>query len=289
MNSMQKVVKYCAMAFAIILATGIILSLANVAIAVIGGITNGVHGNVGFGNMRMRDRGELIDFSSEFTNVKSIDIENSVGSFEIKIGDNFYVDASNVSENFRATVTNSGTLKIEDKYSWDFVRWFDTDDTNTKVVLYLPEDFVAKQAKISSGAGKIAIDALATQRLSIKAGAGNLIGSNITAEDVDINGGVGMIKFTEVNFTDTDIDCGVGSVIIEGQMFGKNKISCGVGELSLKLKGSVDDYDLDIEPGVGTIRVNGDKVTKLVQKGNFKNHSLKVNGGVGTVRIDIYE
>ena len=282
MSSFQRVIKFSAMAFAIILATGIILTIANVGISVLSGVTGG------FGRIT-NDTGAVMDFSKEFSDVKSINIDNSIGTFEIRTGDTFRVEAVNVGENFRATVSGSGTLNIVDKRnSWNFIPWFTSNNSNynAKIILYLPSGFVAKQAKIDSGVGNVMIETLTTERLTINAGVGNITGSYIIAGDVKIDGGVGIIKLTDVDFTDADIDAGVGNITIEGRLLGKNKIDGGVGEVVLRLIGNEKDYSFDIESGIGTIRVNGDKVSKLNNKNNKLDHSIKVDGGIGNVKID---
>jgi len=280
MNSMQKVIKYSAMAFAIMLAIGIITAIAGVTVTVISAVTGG-----------FSDSEDVKDFSDSFTNVKSLDIKNSNGDLTIKVGDTFKVEAENVKESFQATVTGNGTLKVDtNNNAWDwlnFMNWFGSDNSfqKAKITVYLPADFVAERTNVDTGAGRVTIESLNAEKLIINAGAGNIEGSNMTAENVEIDGGVGTVKFLNVSFYNSNMDCGVGNITVEGELLGDNMIDCGVGEVDLKLKGSEEDYNFDVDAGIGNVRINGDKV-KNIKTNKGSDHSIKIDGGIGNVSID---
>lgn len=282
MTSFQKVIKYCAIAFAILLAVGIISGMASAAFAVV----SAVSGNFGYSFHSEK----TIDVSESFTDVKSLDIDNSTGNLKIMTGDTFKVEAEKVSENFEANVSSNGVLHIsENESDFEFFGFnFDGfDSPNSKITLYLPSDFAAEEAKIDTGAGTVTIEGLHSDYLYISAGAGNITGNNLAAEEVKIEGGVGNVELEGVEFTDADFNCGVGNLDLQGVLLGNNKIDCGVGEVTLDLTGNLEDYDLDIDSGVGTIRVNGEKISEEENIDNDGANSIKVDGGVGDVRINI--
>lgn len=282
MTQFQKVIKYCAIAFAIFLAIGIISGIASAVFAVV----SAVSGNVGlsFGDTK------TIDVAESFTGVKSLDLENSTGSLKIMTGDTFRIEAEKVSENFEAKVNGDGVLHITENDS-DFHFWgFNLNglnSPNSKITLYIPADFIAEETKIDTGAGAVSIEGLQTEYLYISAGAGNIAGDGLSADEVKIDGGVGNVELDEVEFQDADFDCGVGNLNIQGVLTGKNKIDCGVGGVSLDLIGDLQDYNLDIDSGVGTIRVNGEKISNETEIDNNGDNSIKIDGGVGDVRINI--
>ena len=277
MNQFQRVTKYLAMTFAVILAVGIISAIAGVVLNVISAVT----GAPIFGN---RNR---IDVAYDFTGVESLNIDNSAGSLEIRTGDTFRVEGQKVLESFKAELTENGTLVVsehnEHRFLWFNFNWFGS--SNSKITVYLPEDFVAEEAKLDCGLGNTTIEALRAEKLTISAGAGSIRGDQIVAEKVKLDGGVGSFTLTGVSLEDADIDCGVGSLRIEGELLGKIKIDCGVGDVNLDLIGSREDYNLDVDAGVGSVRVNGEKLSGSYHSENAK-HSLKVDGGVGKVSID---
>ena len=292
MNSLQRVVKYCAIALAVILAIGIISAVANLVFGIVsfssGRVVNRHHINAR--NVSSRDDWETVDFDETFTDVRSLNIDNSTGEVRIKIGDTFRVEAQNVLKGFEAKVQGDGELYVTDNESRFHFFGFNfngINNPNSKITIYIPESFAAEEVKVNSGAGTVTIDQLNTDYLYVSAGAGNVKGSTIVADKVKIDGGVGSVNFTEVNFNDSDFDCGVGDLSISGVMLGDNKFDCGVGSVDLDLTGNVEDYDLDIDSGVGNVRVNGEKISDNELRNRSAANSIEVDGGVGDVRIDI--
>lgn len=276
MSELQKVIKYCAIGFAAFLAFSIITGIFSAALAL-----TGVFSGIGSSN--------TVDISESFDDVKSLSAEHSLGNFTIKLGDTDKVEvvAENVSESFTVEKSFSGNLKIKSKFSvWGLFNGNGNSSGNAKVTIYIPKDFIAENIEIDAGAGNVNIEALTTKKLEINAGAGNIYGENITAKQVDLDGGVGEITLEDINFTDVDIDCGVGNVNLQGSMYGKNKIDCGVGEVRLDLKGSIDDYNIKVEKGLGSVYINGEKNSDINWNNRNAAHSLDINGGVGDIDID---
>ncbi|HPU63258.1 MAG TPA: DUF4097 family beta strand repeat-containing protein, partial [Mobilitalea sp.] len=227
-----------------------------------------------------------VNFSKEFTDVQKLDISNSVGKLTVKSGDRFMVEGRNVSKNFKATVKN-GTLIVEDENVVKFL-FFTISRPNTKlsITVYVPFDFTAKEIKINSGAGEVIMEDLSTERLIIDAGVGTIFGRNITAQSVKGNGGVGDITFNDVNFSNVDFDSGVGNLKIDGILLGDSEFDFGVGDIRLNINGSREDYALRIDNGIGSIRVNGEKISSDYKDIGKATHTIKIDGGVGSVEID---
>ncbi|MDF2541881.1 MAG: putative rane protein [Herbinix sp.] len=281
MNSFQRVVKYCAIAFAVVLAVGIISGIVSATIAVVSGIGSGFSSNE-------EDRK---NFAENFSDVERLDINNSTGTLEIKTGDTVRVEAENVRESFRAKVTGNGTLEIESDNNFiDWINGFLNGNNpfkGEKITVYLPEELLLEKAFIDCGTGNVTIEKLNTERLELNAGTGNMKASDIVAQKADIDGGVGNIDLMNVSLTDAEIDCGVGEMEIDGEILGHSSIDCGVGNVDIKLDGRYEDYDLDVESGLGSVYINGERV-KETKKSNSQNDdlSLEVDGGLGNIRLD---
>lgn len=282
MNNFQRTVKYIAMAFAVVLAIGIVSGIANIVFSVLSVITGHTFEN----------REGTVVFNETFVDVRSLDIDNNYGKLDIKTGDTFRVVAENVSASFEAKVTGDGRLKISDDHRDGLFFLFyigGFGKRSSRITVYLPEDFIAEEADLDTGAGAVTIEGLNAEKLKISTGAGGLIGEAISAEKAEINGGVGSLILNDVKLSNANIDCGVGTVSIQGTMLGENKVDCGIGEVVLDLSGNADDYDMNIDAGLGSIRLNGKKISGDYDKDNHAAHSLKVDGGVGSVTIDITE
>lgn len=285
MSAFQRTIKYIAIAFAVFLAVMIVAGIANFTFAIVSAVTGGISD----GN---NSTGKTIDFTDSFTGVTSLDIDNSTGKLIIKRGNEIKVEAEDVNEGFRAEVNNDGTLTISDddsRYEFFWFHFNGFNNPNSKITVYLPEDFIAEEAYIDSGAGSVSIDGLFAEKLVISAGAGAVEGNNLYADDVTFDGGVGSVTLKDVSFNDAELNCGVGSLKIDGELTGDTEIDCGVGGVSLDLIGNVDDYDLEVDSGVGSIRLNGDKISDDYKTDKNAPNYIQIEGGVGDVRININE
>jgi DUF4097 and DUF4098 domain-containing protein YvlB len=271
------------MAFAIILSITIIFGIVNA----VGALISVATGETFFHNSK--DNMDNINFDEDFTGVKSLDIDISTGSFQIKSGDTVRVEAKNVPNSFKAEVTKDGTLSIDQSkngiHFWGF-NFNGINSPSAKIILYLPADFTAENAFISTGAGSVSIEELHSKYLTVSTGTGSINGNDMSADNVDIDGGVGSSNFREVSFKDAEIKCGVGSLSLQGELLGDNSVDCGVGGVNLNLKGKVENYELDVDAGIGTVRVNGEKIKDKYKDNNNAANSIEVNGGIGSVNIN---
>lgn len=279
MSEFQKIIKYCAMAFAAFLAFSILTGIITAIIAVGGSLSNG-------------SGKEVAEINKSFDNVKSLSIEHSIGTLNIKQGSGNKVEvvAENVNEDIVIDRNFSGELRIKSRFNfWNFFDGKRKIGSKSVITIYIPEDFVADKVRLDAGAGNIYIDTLKTEKLDVNAGAGNINGSMIRADEVKLDGGVGDITFEDAEFSDADIDSGVGNVNIQGNLYGKNKIDCGVGNVTLDLLQSPDDYDLTVDKGMGSIHINGEKYSSLNWNNRKADNSLDIDGGVGNIDINFKE
>lgn len=276
MSEFQKVIKYCAMAFAAFLAFSIITGIVTAVFALAGFVTY----TPGKG---------VKEISKSFEAVRSLDVEHGLGTLYIKAGegDKILVEARNVNKNLIIDKSAGGKLSVKNEFNfWDFINGNNKIGSKSEITIYVPENFEADRVKLDAGAGNINIEFLDTEKLDINAGAGNINGSKITAEQVKLDGGVGDIILAGVNFTDADIDSGVGNIEIQGSLYGKNKIDCGVGNLTLDILQKEDDFNLKLDKGLGSIHINGRKYSNLDWNDSTADNVLDINGGVGNIDIN---
>ena len=62
------------------------------------------------------------------------------------------------------------------------------------------------------------------------------------------------MNILEFQAGEAEFVCGAGSVTASGDAGKKLEADCGVGELLLNLKGVKEDYNYDLECGIGEIR-----------------------------------
>ena len=77
---------------------------------------------------------------------------------------------------------------------------------------------------------------------------------------------------------------GVGETNINALLTGKSDIDAGIGNLNIMLNGSKEDYKINTEKGIGTVRIDGDSISNNQTFGNGDN-LIKIDGGIGNISI----
>lgn len=284
MNTFQKVIKYAAITLAVLLTVGILTAI----VSFVSHAVTFFNISEGLENAYLDDNMDeyKVNFTQEFIGVEKLDISNNVGKLTVKSGDRFMVEGRNVSKDFKASVKN-GTLIVKDDSVIKFLFFtFRRPKDKSYITVYVPSDFTAEEIKINSGAGEVFMEDLSTERLIVDAGVGTIYGYNITAQHVKGNGGVGDITFNDVNFSNVDFDSGIGNLKIDGLLLGNSKFNCGIGDIVLYINGGRDDYGLKIDSGIGSIRVNGEKISSDYNDIGTTDHTIKIDGGIGNVDIN---
>ena len=264
MTTAQKIIKYCAIAFAVFL-----------IVSIIGGIC----GAIASISMLCGDEdvvGEMKSYDVTET-VKRLEIDLSGARLTIKTGDRFVVESNH---KYLKVETGDSALTIkEDQPAFGF------HSEGAQVILTVPEDFTFESVIISAGAGAIKADALLAERLSLDLGAGEVDIETLTATaKASINSGAGELKISGGELADLDLDIGVGEANLKSCLTGDCSIDYGVGELNLTLVGAQEDYCITMDKGLGTAIINGVKMEDDTVYGSGET-TVEVDGGVGELKI----
>lgn len=217
------------------------------------------------------------EFDRKFAeNITSVDIDLKTTSLKIIEGDEFKVEGTNASEKVKIDVVG-GVLKIS-----EIGNNFWKNKFKNSIILYIPKGINLEELDIEIGAGTIYIDGIASRYFELDQGAGNVDIESCEFKKAHIEGGAGRIDIRDSSLNDLNFSSGVGSTSIDGWITGDTELDCGVGSLVLDIHGSREDYRLDIDRGLGSIKVDG---TEDYSSGNGKNY-LKVDGGVGSIHIN---
>ena len=259
MTTVQKIIKYLAIAFAIFLSISIIAGICSALFTV---------ANL-FG---ANTESEIVNQSigSDFT---SISVNLSAAELEIKTGDKFTVE------------TNHKYLKCEEKD--DILKisetrtLFASHPRGMKVILTIPQDKIFDYVDIRAGAGSVTIDELSSNMLNIDLGAGELTAQILDASDkAEIDGGAGSVTISDGRLNNADIDMGVGELNLTSELSGKSSIDYGVGETNIVLIGEADDYKIELDKGVGEARLDGKKISDDSVYGIGSRH-IEIDGSIG--------
>lgn len=285
MSEVQKIIKYLAIAFAIFL-----------SINIIGGIITAIFFGLSiFGaTLGLQDATmpkESLTTSQEIASIQNYEeIENikiEVGYSKLTIKEGIELKVEAITNAKILEVRKSGdTLVIKDNKVWNLLN----EQEQNEVMITLPENMLFEKVKIDAGSGELNISNLQTKNLDFNLGAGNVTISNIAVEKrADIDGGAGKVVLRDSTLNNLDLDVGVGEFQIQHTMLLENSdIDAGVGKLEINLKGSLDDYRIIPERGLGSFTLQNEEVVENKTYGEGKN-KIKIEAGVGKVDINFID
>lgn len=273
MTTAQKIIKYIANAFAIVLIVTIISTILNIGYEILTGV-----GVINFKENKIL--ADLITISDNIEEISTLKLDIKGSDVQIKTGEKFEVKTNNPNINY---VNENGKVTIkEEKIS----KWNIGKDDGSLLIIYLPEDIKQMdKVKMDIGAGTIDIGKINTKSLYLDLGAGNVTIDDLNvSEETKINGGAGNININSGKIANINFDLGIGDTTINADITGNSKIDTGIGKLNVYLTLAKEEYKIDIEKGVGEIRFNDTIVSNDTSIGDGNNH-LKINGGVGEINI----
>lgn len=272
MINTQRIIKYVAIGLALLLTVNIISAIMYGIIS-IGTVFT-------FNNDKdyIKEGLENIPVSE---NIEVLDIDIASSNITIKEGSTVKIETNN---KYIKTKENNHKLTItEEKHNWLNI------NNTSDLIIYLPLNYLFNNVSIENGAGKIDIESLNTERLNLDLGAGKVNINNLTVlKDTEIDGGAGEINITNGNLTNLDLDMGVGKLTLTATINENSKIDAGVGALDLNLIGTIDDYKIILDKGLGNATLDGEKMKNSTYYGNGSK-LIDIDGGIGAIKIDFID
>lgn len=193
-----------------------------------------------------------------------LDIELKYDELILEEGDSFCVRVYDDNGKNVTVKESSDTLKVRSTKKLSKTR---------KVCISYPEDVKLQELEIEMGAGTVYLNRdIETEKLSVEMGAGEFDSKNpVTAEEADLEIGTGSMTFADLS-----------AKKISGE--------CGLGELDLTMTGTQEDYNYDLECGVGNLDVGSDSYSGLGREKSISNtgadRKLNLECGMGNVSVD---
>lgn len=272
MTSFQKLIKYFAVALAAVIIAGVVGGIS-FGISLLSGVVSG------------DDDGSAEEVNAEMISypvtgdVTSVRVDVTAARLDIRAGDAVALESTLTDLSVK---NDGGCLTVKDERHI----LSGADSNSHSVSLTLSRDTVLDELEIDGGAGSVSVDGLTVGRLSTDLGAGSTRLSALTVTDkADIDGGAGILTIDGCDLANLDLDLGTGRAEIDCRLSGDCEIDQGVGALDLTLRGSLDDYRIVLDKGLGLARLGG----SAVGSGTYGSGSctVDIDGGVGAIMIDI--
>ena len=270
MTATQKLIKYLAIALAILL-------IVTIFSAIITGIT---------GIFYLFDDSDA-DITGDMTELytgdvpTSLDIEIGAAKLTVEKGTSFSI----LGNNKKFTARKDGnTLEIEEKNS----RW-NTHSGDSVLIITVPENTSFKTFSLDIGAGDIQIETLTAETVELDIGAANFDAQYLSAKNrIDADLGAGDFVIHSGFLNTPDFDLGIGKTEITATLEGNGDFDCGVGEMILTIYGSPSHYTIRASRGIGDFTVDGETVSDGTVIGNGGN-TLRISGGVGKITVSFLQ
>ena len=212
--------------------------------------------------------------------MSSLDIDLKTANLEIKLGDKLLVSTTN---KYVTTYQNNNNIVIKEK------KHSLLSKDNNKVIITVPDNFLLDIVEIDITSGSIKIDKLETKRLNLDLGSGTTKINNLLVTDkTKIDCGSGKFLLNNGNLSNLNLDAGLGDTILNTKIIGNSNIETDIGKLELNLIGSLNDYELTIDKGVGSIKLNNESLKDKSVVGTGNNYLL-IEGGIGLTSITTSE
>ncbi len=298
MNGLQKVIKYCAMAFAVFLSVVILGTIISVVV----GVTTGIAGV----NFLLEGDKERINLSEEYTleearelGITSILVDCSA-EIVVQPGDELSIEAVDVTEDYEIRQNNGRFSIVQDRPEIKIGFWFDDISEQEKVVVTIPAELSMEKIEIKSGSGEVTVKDLMTENfimlenLSIDSGSGRVILENVDADRLYVDSGSGMVTLAGARLSETEINSGSGGVAIDASALGKLLLNTGSGGVHMD---NVEARDAEVDTGSGRVSYvgvltgtcefeTGSGTLTLRLDGKEEDYKVKAECGSGTFRIN---
>lgn len=217
-------------------------------------------------------------------NVEELDVEVGGCTFDIEFSEDsdYYVEARS-------------TKKFQ-RYVKDGILYIKASSVNAgddgRIVLYVPADWKVKKADIEIGAGDMTIEGIWAEEIDLEVGAGQITIDEVIADTLEANVGMGEILMAGVQVEKLQGEVGMGHLYVEGAIGEKAEVECSMGSLEMVIEGVQEDFNYDIECGMGNINVGDSQYTGIAEEKNVDNDASKkmsIECAMGDVSISFAE
>lgn len=268
MSREQKVIKYLAYALAFGIILSIVMGITSVIISISGLI------NINQNNESIGKEMQTLTCSGNI-NLTNLKIDLSYSDLKIVSSDKFEIKTND--SNITCS-SNNDILIIKDKNKVIKTK-------HSSVEVSLPSNYRFDYIDINTAAGRLTSDELYTDKLNLKLGAGQTIIKTLNANNANISGGVGALNIQDGIVNNIDLDIGVGASNIKLKVIDYGNFKGGIGKVNLELIGSLEEYKIELNKGIGKCYVarNELKDNETVGSGQSK---IILNGGIGEMNVN---
>lgn len=201
----------------------------------------------------------------------NLDVEFGAGVLDIYYDDVEYIQVKQKNiPDLKVSVKND-TLRIYEDADISIDLGIDLDDVEDRsLTIIIPNEMQFDEVELEIGASKADIKDVWAEKLAITVGAGQADVSKITAKQFDLEVGAGQTTVVQLEVEKLDVEAGLGQV-------------------NIALNGVQEDYNYEVECGIGNVVVGSTSYGGLGAEQSVKHDGatkkIRVECGIGEVRI----
>ncbi len=222
----------------------------------------GFHFDYTFGNDSKKESAE--NGTTKLDVFTKIDMDLNTTDVKITNGDDYAITVEAANKDILPTYSvDNGTLELSQEQNNNI---FGLHDNSCTLEITVPKD-----AEIKEITGEVTV--------------GDINIEETQADTIDLTADVGGINLYKVTAKDITLSGRVGDVIANVNDFNSMELSTNTGDITIVSAKDLDNYDLDLDSGVGSISVNGkDQGDSYSQNGN--EGSIEADSDVGDVCVN---
>lgn len=310
---MKKFMKVCAIAALIMIVLGAVLGILGVSAAggtlisqvvdqVTGGrikvgtgeglwgIDFGVHYDIGNSSMFSKSREILSGDVEKYCpgdGIRNLQVEVGGCSFETRTSEdgNFYLETKDVRK-FQG-YTEGDTLYIK-AVMGSGLNWF----KDSRIILYLPDDYSFEEVLMDIGAGEIECRGLKADEMILDVGAGRIFLEKVQARKMEADIGAGQIELKDMRIGELDAGVGMGEFLADGVIEGDVDVECSMGNVEIRIDARKEDFNYQLEGAMGMISLDRDSYGGLAEEKEINNgadKNMDIECSMGNITIKFTE
>lgn len=214
-----------------------------------------------------------------------LDLELGAGEFEIIESD---TSDMIIRSNKKIWINEyENTIEIETPTTKNLLKLGRTD-THYQVTIEVPQGTVFDSVSVELGAGLLNIPIVRCRTLDVEVGAGKAEVGEFICTDASFSAEAGEILIENGSANEMDADVAMGHLEFVGYVEGYLDMECDMGDIFLQLYASEQDYNYQIDCGMGNVTVGESTYSGLGMEKNINNGAPRDFGiecNMGNVKV----
>lgn len=209
--------------------------------------------------------------------IDGLEIEVAAAEVKIQQGQEFSVETNG---KYIVCETRNGVLTVKEKNNYSLIR-----NGYATVSITIPEGTAFRHVSLETGACQVLVDDLYCETLELEMGAGELVIDRLyVTSSADIQGGAGRLSIGDGEIRGLDLDMGIGELELCARLLDNADIDLGTGSAALALIGTQDDYQIRMDTGLGSAKLEQTPMKDGTVYGSGENR-IRIDGGIGDIEI----